>query len=271
MDDLKNIQLRYQGYKNTPLLWEGQAFEGLSQLEYSNNRTTIFNSGSHKNLRLGKLVEQFVFFELNEFEEILILKENVQIQNENNRTIGEIDCLILFDNNPYHIEIVYKFYLYDDSVGNSPLEHWIGPNRNDSLLKKLTKLKDKQLPLLYKPQTDALLQDLNLVKRKILQKVLFKAQLFIPHGGTFNTTFLNNNCVVGFYIQFLEIEQFSNCKFIILKKPDWLIKPNTHVSWLDFTDFKSRVSEFIKVQSSPLCWIKFPNGTLQKFFVVWWH
>ncbi|MDT0551982.1 DUF1853 family protein [Urechidicola vernalis] len=264
------LQLQYEGYRDTPPLWKSSELLGLSQFSIPFTPSNALNRAIERRLRLGKLVEQFVFFELEQLDNLKVLVENEQIKNEK-ITIGEIDALFLFNDSPIHLEIVYKFYLYDPSIGNTEIEKWIGPNRNDSLLKKLTKLKDKQLPLLYKPQTDVLLKDFNIDKSEIQQKVLFKAQLFIPYGATMNTTFLNNNCIVGFYIQFFEIEQFSNCKFIIPKKTDWLIKPYAHVNWLDFTDFKSRVSEFIKVESSPLCWIKFPNGTLQKFFVVWWN
>ena len=81
-------------------------------------------------------------------KEIKILAENVQIQNEKT-TVGEIDCILTTAKKPVHLEIIYKFYLYDKSVGTNELEHWIGPNRRDSLVSKLNKLKDKQLPLLY--------------------------------------------------------------------------------------------------------------------------
>jgi len=62
--------------------------------------------------------------------------------------VGELDCLILRDKKPIHLEVIYKFYLYDASVGDTEIAHFIGPNRKDSLIEKLTKLQEKQLPIL---------------------------------------------------------------------------------------------------------------------------
>ncbi|WP_415859547.1 DUF1853 family protein [Aureibaculum sp. 2210JD6-5] len=110
-----------------------------------------------------------------------ILTENIQVQHDK-RTVGELDCILIKDNTPIHLEIIYKFYLYDNSVGSSEIEHWIGPNRNDTLLKKLTKLKEKQLPLLYSEHTKPILDDFNLNPKIINQLVYFKAQLFTPYN-----------------------------------------------------------------------------------------
>jgi len=77
---------------------------------------------------------------------------------QNLRFQGFTNTPNLWENNkPIHLEIIYKFYLYDPSIGLTQLDHWIGPNRRDSLVKKLTKLKQKQLPLLYHPLITQLL------------------------------------------------------------------------------------------------------------------
>ncbi|MCK5816168.1 MAG: hypothetical protein KAH07_09510 [Flavobacteriaceae bacterium] len=39
----KDIQLQYQGYFHTPLLWENEPVFGLKQLEFSNTIETVFN------------------------------------------------------------------------------------------------------------------------------------------------------------------------------------------------------------------------------------
>ena len=67
--------------------------------------------------------------------------KNYQIQNKKT-TVGELDFILQKNHSPIHLEVIYKFYLYDDTFGNSEIEHWIGPNRNDNLVKKLTKLKE---------------------------------------------------------------------------------------------------------------------------------
>jgi len=267
----KDIQNQFQGYKKTPLLWKDNTVFGLQQFEIPKKNTTVFNEQLHDKLRLGKRVERFVSHELKQHNEIAILLENYQVQ-EGKRTIGELDCIIKQDDVPIHLEIIYKFYLYDNRVGTTEIEHWIGPNRNDTLLKKLTKLKKKQLPLLYSEYTKPILEGLHLITQNIKQRVYFKAQLFIPYNMALpKFTLLNKNCLVGFYIRHKEIEQFSNCKFFIPTKLNWLADIEIHVNWLDFELFSERITTMVAEKKAPLCWIKFPNGTVDKFFVVWWE
>src|SRR5690606_34795189 len=264
----KQLQQQYQGYLQTPLLWDKQAGFDLQQFEIPKQETIIFNRKTAKNLRLGKLVEQFVSTELNSVKEISILLENAQVQN-GKQTIGELDCILMYNTTPIHLEIVYKFYLYDDSIMDSEIEHWIGPNRNDTLVKKYTKLKEKQLPLLHNAHTKIILDQLSLKAEDITQRVLFKAQLFVPYQKkaiTFEQ--LNEACVYGFYVNVSEINQFSDCKFYIPSKKDWLIAVHPQVHWQSHNQFSEAIKELIAQRISPLCWLKYPNGTLEKFFVV---
>lgn len=266
----KNIQLQYQGYLNTPLLWEQTKLYDLEQLYLPMVATTVFDRPTASNLRLGKLVEQFVSTQLAQYESIEVLLENFQVQN-GKQTIGEFDCILKYDGKPIHLEIIYKFYLYDENVGSSEIEHWIGPNRNDTLLKKLTKLKEKQLPLLYNLHTEPALEALNLKAEEIEQRVLFKAQLFIPfEKKQVEFKALNDACLKGFYIKYTEISTFKDCKFYIPSKKNWLVEVHSSVDWQVYPQFSEALKELIAQRMSPLCWIKFPNGTLQKFFVVWW-
>jgi len=266
----KEIQLQYEGFLQTPLLWKSKEIFGLEQLNLPKKQVTVFEENIQKKLRLGKRVERFVCNELNQYKTITVLKENIQIQ-DGNTTIGEIDCLLKQQNKPIHLEIVYKFYLYDKTVGSTELEHWIGPNRKDSLIKKLTKLKGKQLPLLFKPQTKPYLEKIKIHTKEIKQLVYFKAQLFIPFQLK-NYTFklINNNCIKGFYIYFQELSQFSNCKFYIPTKVNWLLETQIFVNWLSYDEFKHRTNVFIQNKTSPLCWVKQPNGKIYKIFIVWW-
>ena len=147
-------------------------------------------------------MESFVSCYLQQCKEIKILKENIQIQNDK-ITVGEIDCLLLKNHSPVHLEIVYKFYLYDSSIGKSEIEHWIGSKQKRFFTTKIRpSYKNKQLPLLYKKECIPLLKQLNLDINKIQQKVFFKAQLFVPlanHNVVFNQ--LNSDCITGFLHQ----------------------------------------------------------------------
>lgn len=266
----KDLQLQYEGFLKTPFLWHGKGVFDLTQFEIPKSETAPFTSVIEQKLRLGKLVERFVSNELQQHPSIEILAENIQIQN-NKITLGELDCLLLQNNAPIHLEIIYKFYLYDATVGTTEIEHWIGPNRRDSFVQKLTKLKDKQLPLLYSEYCKKYLNNLNLAIKNIEQQVYFKAQLFVPlkkYGEELSQ--INNECIRGFYINLQELLQFSNCKFYIPNKHNWLLEPHTHVDWLNFENFNTKLDVFLNEQNAPLCWLKKQNGTLIKFFVVWW-
>ncbi|WP_243456804.1 DUF1853 family protein [Polaribacter batillariae] len=142
---------------------------------------------------------------------------------------------------------------------------------NSGLLEKLTKLKEKQLPLLYSYECLEFLKTLNLKPDKIEQQVYFKAQLFFPYvNRNIHLKQLNNNCIVGFYINSKELHRFKGCKFYIPTKKDWLITPYTNVNWLSYRDFVVSSTASLKRQFSLLCWLKKENGEMEKFFLVWW-
>ncbi len=266
----KNTQFQYQGYVNTPFLWlDSFSIMEIEQMELIDTKISVFDKKLPNNLLLGKRVERFISHQIQQFDSIEVLCENVQIQN-GKLTVGELDAIIKANDTPIHLEMVYKFYLHDETVGETELNHWIGPNRKDSLIEKLNKLKNKQFPLLYNEHTKPILEEYGLEPQTIQQKVLFKAQLFKPYQKEITFNQLNSDCLAGFYIKHQELEYFTKCKFFIPKKVDWLIEPYTQIDWSSFDDFSKAISEYMNTQRAPLCWIKHPNGTLQKFFVVWW-
>lgn len=263
------LQKRYEGFLKTPFLWINDAVYNLDQFKITSKFNKIEVVLDEK-LRLGKYVEQLVSFELSQQNNISVLAENIQIQ-DGKITLGELDCLLLRNNEPIHLEIIYKFYLYDAFVGESEIDHFIGPNRKDSLKEKLTKLKEKQLPLLYSNTCKPYLDELDLIVENITQQVYFKAQLFLPFSNKhIELKTLNTNCVAGFYINQNELNQFIDCKFYIPNKKDWLILPHTNVSWLNFNVFETATQDYFEQKFSALCWIKFNNGELKKLFLVWW-
>lgn len=263
------LQYLYQGYLKTPLLWNSNKIHGLHQIQFNYNLTSVFNRSIIKQLRLGQLAEQFVFNELDQVENCNILVENIQIQKEK-QTLGELDALIELNNDRIHLEIVYKFYLYDETLGNTEVDRWIGPNRNDSLIEKINKLKNKQLPLLHLPECNSILKPLNLNAKDFLQRVLFKAQLFIPYKKSVVFKQLNKDCVCGFYINKQQLEDFTDSMFYMPSKLDWLLDVNPFVDWLDFEAFRSQFDTFLKQKRSPLIWIKTPDSNVTKCFLVWW-
>ena len=109
------IQKRYEGFLKTPFLWKSDIVSSLKAFEinYKPNKIDIVVD---EKLHLGKYVERLVSFQLSQQDHLSVLAENIQIQKDK-ITLGELDCLLLKNNNPIHLEIIYKFYLYDTSVG----------------------------------------------------------------------------------------------------------------------------------------------------------
>lgn len=266
----KELLLQYQGFCQSKPLWTNCLNNKLQQFDFQRIYNNPLKANINTKLRLGKLVEQFVFNEFSFDNSLEIILENIQIQDEK-ITIGELDCILLQNKKPVHLEIVYKFYLYDKSVGETEIEHWIGPNRKDSFIQKYRKLINKQLPLLQHPKTVEVLKKHHINLEEIQQQVYFKAQLF-PHLSELNNEFkvINNECIEGFYIYKNELEKFKNCKFYIPTKHNWLVKPHTSVNWDHHEKFSLKVFEILTKKNAPLCWIKKPNGVISKFFLVWW-
>ncbi|WP_298880052.1 DUF1853 family protein [uncultured Polaribacter sp.] len=265
----KNIQKHYEGFLQTKKLWEHDAVYQLTQLEFPSISNKIDIEINEK-LRLGKYIERLVSFQLEQDKSISILCENVQIQKEK-ITLGELDCILKKEEKHIHLEVIYKFYLYDATVGEIEIEHFIGPNRKDSLIEKLSKLKNKQLPLLYSKECKAYLKTINLNTKKIEQQVYFKGQLFVPYTAKdLQLSTLNQDCVTGFYINQKELLLFKDCKFYMPNKKDWIVIPHKNVNWLNFEAFKNLSDDYMQRKSSPLCWVKKQNGELIKIFLVWW-
>jgi len=265
----KDIQKRYDGFLQTSCLWKNNIVLGLEHFRLPIKSSKI-NIYIDEKLRLGKYIERFVSFELAQNSSIKIISENIQIQKEK-ITLGELDCIILKDEKPIHLEIVYKFYVYDAAIGATEIEHFIGPNRKDSLLEKLTKLKEKQLPLLYSNECEKYLKSIHLASENITQQVYFKAQLFVPFSNkSVQLSKINKECIVGYYINKTELSQFFDCKFHIPNKKDWLVIPHENINWQSFKQFTESSKDYLEREFSPLCWLKKPNEAIEKFFLIWW-
>ena len=265
----QHLQELYEAYCTTHVLWKRADVNNLRQLEIPLDYNSFFLRKLERRLRLGQLAEQFVFNQLETCESTEILAENIQIQKDK-RTLGELDTLLEIDNQSIHLEIIYKFYIYDATLGATEIERWIGPNRKDSLVDKLNKLQNKQLPLIDSQDCKLVLKQLGLDHHDFKQQVLFKAQLFVPYQQQITFELLNSDCVCGFYINTTELETFRNHQFYIPTKLDWFLEPREAVEWLEFSDFKSESKSFLDNNQSPLFWIKSETVELVKAFLVWW-
>ncbi len=275
----KRLELQFQGFLAIPRLWFKNGLFNLTQFEFPqppllSGETLLEESPSLlTNFVLGKRAESFFSLSLAHSEGFNVLAQNIQIQARK-ITLGEIDFLIedTVQGRRCHVELVCKFYLYDPSLERE-LERWIGPNRKDSLLEKIEKLKQKQFPLLYKPETAGYLSELNLRSEELEQEVCFKAHLFIPRDLKDKTfEHINPQCISGVWIHFEEFTQrdYGNFEFLSPKKQDWFIAPKFGEDWVSYSEIKESLGEMILQKRSPLLWIRKNKQEYEQLFVVWW-
>ncbi|MEM1001178.1 MAG: DUF1853 family protein [Bacteroidota bacterium] len=265
-----NFNLLFSGYQDTPNLWSDE-LETLHQFGLPKTNSPYKAPKPIPRLRLGKWVEQFAKHQIDSDPSCKLIAESLQIRKEK-QTIGELDFLFKFKSQLIHLEVVYKFYLYNHTKSyKTDLEHWIGPNRTDSLMLKLDKLKTKQLPLLHHPTTRDYLDSLKVKSDECLQKVQFKAQLFVPLKHLdLDIGDLNKRCISGFYLNLNDINLFKDFEIYLPTKLEWLAQPHNNVNWGSFDNALKTIEDQCQSHRSPMIWLKDPEHNVQKAFVTWW-
>lgn len=128
--------------------------------------------------RLGRHFEQLIQFWLNHQPHQNVLAANLQV-NDAGRTFGEFDLLLAQDKGqPEHWELAVKFFLATGDYQN-PF-NWYGPNPEDSLGSKYTRLVDHQLRLSQNPAALALLNEMGITVKTSL--CFLKGRLFYPYS-----------------------------------------------------------------------------------------
>ena len=222
------------------------------------------------NIRLGHLAEKIVAELIKASTNYKVLYENTQII-EDKKTIGEIDFIIEEINTKQliHMELAYKFYLFDSNLSSEPIKNWIGPNRNDSLEEKLEKLKGKQFPLLYhncsKSKFDTIEID------EVSQALCLLVSLFIPYEYKANFSPIYQKYIKGFYLNFEKFTSLDNLAktYYLPSKKEWGMDPSENEIWKDLNGVEKYINTCMKEKQSPLCWQKYKHSYIA-FFIVWW-
>jgi hypothetical protein len=222
------------------------------------------------NLRLGHLAEKIISELIKASTNYKVLYENIQVI-EDKKTIGEIDFIIEDTNTKQviHMELAYKFYLFDPSISPEPINNWIGPNRNDSLQEKLQKLKTTQFPLLYHNLTKSKFNTIAI--DEVSQALCLLVSLFIPYKykGRFSSTY--EKAIKGYYVSletFISLDDPEKNYYIPFKK-EWGMDPSESDIWTDFSGIEKQVNTSITEKQAPLCWQKYKDS-YSAFFIVWW-
>lgn len=272
----RSLVLQFLGFLDTPPLWKDSGPIGIEQyLTRSVPEITekLEDLRVPENLILGKRVEYFLAYYLEHYTTEKILAHNLVISS-GNRTLGEIDFLLqdALTLEVTHLELAYKFYLYDSEIGPEE-QRWIGPNRRDHLLKKLDRLEKHQFPLLFTEEVRQVINSLSPPLNKIQQKACFKASLFVPLKMLGRRLpLVNNECIQGYWIRWNEFteREYGGHLFYSPRKPYWVLHPSSSDEWYDYNGIKEQLRHLLQQERSPLVWMKTSASDFERFFIVWW-
>lgn len=269
---MKNTLLpQFSGFIETPQIWDKVPSFPYAPFEMRKVKleSTPLDLQIPPTMVLGKRMEQFFSYYVTHFSNEKVLAHSEQIIHEK-QTLGELDFLLRNKETQEvsHVELVYKFYLYDPNISAED-DHWTGPNHRDSLKRKLTRLVEKQFPLLHRIETLPLLQKIGLNPEEIVQKICFKANFFVPWDYEKEALPDGNS---GTWMRALDFDDpyFHQHKFYSPRKQNWPIHPRHNTTWFSYEEIKKQVFTFIGISKSPLVWMKTGQGEYKRFFVVWW-
>ncbi len=262
-----------EAFITTAPLWIERQFE-IKQFVFPEiDPKAVLEINIPEKLRLGHKMEHLfknclkgqVYYEL--------LAHNIPIKRDN-RTIGEMDFLLRDnrDNQILHLELTYKFYLIDPTLGE-PVYQLIGPNRNDTFFSKLEKLKNTQFKIPFTAEGKEQLSKLDIGTENIKQEACFKAQLFTPYKRSkISINPLNTNCFAGFWISLdtFTSSDFLGYEYYLPSKDEWILMPCNTVSWMSYNEVLIELNTLLSNKRSPLVWMKKTVSVFEKLFVVWW-
>lgn len=273
---MDNLQIQYSGFLNTPSLLDylPHTFKlfVLQQDILPSEQALKRHIHIQPNEVLGKRVEHFFEYYIKTHAAYELIQSGIQVFKEK-QTIGELDFLVknISTQRYLHIELVYKFYIYDPKIAATHEARWIGPNRRDSYLLKSKKLREKQLPLLFNEETSILLADLGLTPQKFEQHVCFLTQLYLPLHMESSHVFEDiEKTIAGYWtpLDDFKMNAASDAQYYLPLKKEWVINPIHGYKWFSFAEILPQIERSCEQKKSPLVWIKTKEDQYQKVFVI---
>lgn len=273
MSDKNNLKHQFQALFSTPSIFKsGSGFQ-----LFTPELNPDFNPNSlppiQDNLVFGKKMERLFSHYISQSNKYSLLAENLQLI-EDKVTIGELDFLLRYNEQKQtiHLEIACKFYIYRPGLSPEKIGCWIGPNKKDKLVDKLSKLKDRQFPLLQHSVARKAIQDLGISETKILQQLFLPGILFTPKGLNDNVGNVNPKAINGYWLTMEQFEEddFPNYQLALPEKENWMVDPKHNTEWLPVKKAKAVVLEKLQNKRSPMVWCKSDSGECERFFVLWW-
>ncbi|MEE2961217.1 MAG: DUF1853 family protein [Myxococcota bacterium] len=216
--------------------------------------------------RVGRYLEALLQFWFTTHEQTKVLASQIQIFDRN-QTIGELDYLLESEHITVHVEAAVKYYL-KIRKGESWLD-FVGPNINDNLDNKISKLAQKQLTLCHNPITR---EQLGLdLQKNVTPIALTKGFLFYPRPEFANEEFevlpgVNPKHLRGWWETFASLREsapeFSH-RYAIVPKPHWLsFSPTLATQSLPLSDLLDHIQSWWTEREVPLLIAEFDrNGS----------
>ena len=197
-----------------------------------------------KYIPLGKYAEQLVKYYLENIKQIKLLAANIQLIENERRTIGELDYL--FEDKLLkeyiHLEFSIKYYL-KTSKNNQTI--YLGPSTKDYLARKMKKLLSHQTTLC---QTHQHLLPKSISHLTFQPKAIIKGCLFYPINE-WNKRSSRNETNEGWWLNVNELYQLTsteNLFTIITQKDNWIFPFRIMLEFLTFHEFKAKVRPYLK-------------------------
>ena len=172
---------------------------------------------------LGSYFETLFSFAIRNFSVLIVHHEHVQIVGQG-KTLGEVDMLVETPEGQLHqFEIAIKFYLERQDLYP---DHWIGPNKNDSLLKKVSRARNHQLQILQTAEGKIAIADIAQDRIPHANLLVFGRLYFALNQDSDISTWFTQPENGGWIraSDFISLKSyFSN--FLVLPKPHWLSYP----------------------------------------------
>ena len=197
--------------------WKLSSEDYFLELDKNPNPITRFVDRK-KNKRLGFYAEALLSYFFQTFNSVELLLQNFQII-EDQKTLGEVDFIILYKGKVIHLECAVKYYLLKDSKHRTEAAQWVGPRINDNLALKLGRVVNHQLPLGSKKEVQEKINRTIDVSYLFLKGIFFaEAEIDMRINGSSNIYRGQPNQL----IRHSELRDFSIKPVEILTRPNWL-------------------------------------------------
>ncbi len=215
------------------------------------NPSELIDFIQSKNTRLlGKYFEALLEYALIKSPYKKLIASNLQI-NSNGKTIGELDFIYrnLIEEKIIHLEAAGKFFIAINR------EELLGPNPNDSLEKKIDKIKTNQISLSSSNEGKEELKSLG-IDEEVFPRALIKGYLFYPNENNSLPNYINPNHMRGNVLRENDFKMLkvNSCKWKILDRKEWVSPFATKDEKIlcDLETLREKVGNYFAKENYPL-------------------